>query len=124
MADAKTLLVSTLKNNAALSALLGGPYVFYEFPDTSVDIGTLSAWVIYYEIENKPVFADGREYFIDAAYQVDVFSRKTTTKIAKAVNAALSAVEFERQQSSDTVEEDGDQIIFRKATQYRIMMEV
>lgn len=124
MADAKTLLVSTLKNNAALSALLGGPYVFYEFPDTSVDIGTLSAWVIYYEIENKPVFADGREYFVDATYQVDVFSRKTTTKIAKALNAALSAVEFERQQSSDTVEKDGDQIIFCKATQYRILLEV
>ena len=124
MADAKALLVSTLKNSGSVTALLGGPHVYFEFPDTTVDIGKLSAWIIYYEIENKPIFADGREYFVDATYQVDVFSRKSTTKIADAVNTVLSAADFERQQSSDTVEEDGDQVIFRKATQFRIVMEV
>jgi len=123
VADAKAILYTALKNSAALKALLGGAFVYYEFPDETVEIKKLPAWVVYYEIENRPQFADGREYYVEAVYQVDVFSWKSTTKIADTVNDILSALGFERQMSSDTVE-DETPVLYRKAMQYRIMMEV
>ena len=124
MASAKEKLVTILKSSAEVKALLGGPNVFYEYPDQTVDTSKLSAWVIYYETDNRPEYADGREYFVEAVYQVDVISRKSTTAIAAAVVKALTDDDFERQLSTDTVEDDGDKVLYVKSMQFRIMMEV
>lgn len=105
MQTAKALLVSTLKNDAAVVSLLGGQRVYFvsgvpdaeEFPR-----------ITYHELSNIPALrGDGREIASEITFAVDIWVKKaSTTALAAAADNALSAAGFVREFAGDIYEED------------------
>jgi hypothetical protein len=89
MINIKPVILAALKNDAALTVLLNGQHVYRQFPAESVNFDSHSL-IVYSETSNKPmVFGDEIEIVAKITFQIDVWSKASTSEIAMAVDRIM-----------------------------------
>lgn len=105
MLDVKTLVVTTLKADAQLVALLGSTdKIFFAYPDTFNKVP-----LVTYREDNQADrdFADDAPFGFDSIIVIDIYTPATsTTSIAKRVDVVMHNLGFTVEFSSDVPEPD------------------
>jgi hypothetical protein len=101
MVNLKDLVVSALQTSTALATLLGsGQRIFFHFPDTA-NLATFPR-LTYFELDNTGgLYADNIEYGSEIYYQIDLWSKASTTAMALEVDVIMAALGFARTASRD-----------------------
>lgn len=118
MQSIKSAVLTALQTSTALTTLLGsGTRIFFQYPDSAGS--TLFPRITYFELDNfGNLFADDQEVGSEIDYQIDVWSKASTTAIAKEVDSIMTALDFVRQSAPDLYETDTK--IFHKPMTYRL----
>lgn len=118
MQSIKTAVMTALQTSTALTTLLGsGKRIFFQDPDD--ENKPKFPRITYFEVDNfGNLFADDQEVGSEILYQVDLWSKASTTAIAKEVDTIMIGLDFIRQSSQDLYETDTK--IFHKAMTYML----
>lgn len=113
MIDLKPTVYSALKNDPALSKLIGGRVIFMSLPDEPE-----FPCITYYEQNNSPALVgDGKELTGESVMVIDVWSLGSTTAIAQAVDSVMASLYFVREFAGDLYETDTG--VYHKSMRYR-----
>jgi hypothetical protein len=111
--DLKPTVYSALKNDPALSKLIGGRVIFMTLPAEPVFPS-----ITYREENNSPALkGDGRELASQSVMVIDIWSKGNTTAIAQAVNTVMTDLRFVREFATDLHETDTG--VYHKHMRYR-----
>jgi hypothetical protein len=112
--DLKPTVYSALKNDPALSKLIGGRVIFMTLPAEPVFPS-----ITYREENNSPALkGDGRELASQSVMVIDLWARGSTTIIAQAVDSVMAGLNFRREFAGDLYENDTG--VYHKSMRYRI----
>jgi hypothetical protein len=101
MINIKPVIVSNLKANSELVALLKGDHIYRQYPAESVDFNKHSL-IVYSEIGNKPLAkGDEVELVAKITMQIDVWSLSSTSDIAAIVDLVMTGIGGERVDAPD-----------------------
>ena len=116
MQSIKTAVMTALQTSTALTTLLGtGTRIFFQYPTSFATLPCIS----YFEVDNfGNLFADDVEAGSEILYQVDVWSKASTTAIALVVDTIMTGLDFARSSATDLYEINDK--IFHKAITYRL----
>lgn len=113
MIDLKPTVYSALKNDPALSKLIGGRVIFMTLPAEPVFPS-----ITYREENNSPALkGDGRELASQSVMVIDIWSKGNTTAIAQAVDSVMAGLNFRREFAGDLQESDIG--VYHKSMRYR-----
>ena len=113
MKNVKPDLVSALTNDPTLSNLIAGRVIFMSLPDEPT-----FPCITYYEQNNTPALkGDGKELTSESVMVIDVWSKGSTTTIAKAVDTVMAGLNFVREFAADLYESDTG--VYHKSMRYR-----
>jgi hypothetical protein len=119
MMNLKPMILQALESNQALISLLGGPRIYQlvapdpnEFPR-----------ITFFELVNMDSrFADDEAIASEIHFQIDVWSKESTTAIAQEVDRTMKSIGFRRYSAADLYEEDTQ--VFHKGLRYKTMIEI
>ena len=113
MQSIKTAVMTALSSAATLSTL--GGRIYFHYPSDFTNLPALS----YFETSNLGnLYADNVEAGSEIIYQLDLWSRSSTTVLAKAVDDIMIGIDFNRILCVDMYETDTK--IYHKSMRYRI----
>lgn len=113
MIDLKPTVYSALKNDLALSKLIGGRVIFMTLPAEPVFPS-----ITYREENNSPALkGDGRELTSESVMVIDIWATGSTTAIAQAVDSVMAGLNFRREFATDLYETDTG--VYHKHMRYR-----
>jgi hypothetical protein len=114
MLNIKTTVVTAFRTSTALATLINDR-IFFHFP---LDFNTLPS-ISYLEVANvADLYADNLEIASGITYQIDVWSKSSTTAIAVIVDDIMKGVNFYRINAFDLFEKDTN--IYHKAMIFKI----
>ncbi|SDD27000.1 Protein of unknown function [Paenibacillus sp. UNCCL117] len=112
--DVKAILHAALLGNQALVSLLGGTEIYQLVSPKSETYPR----VTYFEVNNRDsFFADDTPIASDIVLQVDIWSKGSTSAIAKEVDRTMKELGYTRTSGADLYEEDTK--VYHKALRYR-----
>lgn len=119
MVNVKPELVAALKGDAQIISLLGGPFVYFQYPEDETQYPRIT----YYELDNKGfIYADNEEKASQIYIMVDIWSKESTSALASAVNIVMKSLGYVREFAADLFETDTK--VFHKPMRFRIEKEV
>jgi hypothetical protein len=118
MQSIRTAIMTALQTSTALTTLLGtGTRIFFHYP-SDIDADKFPR-ITYFELGNfGNLFADDVEAGSEIDYQIDVWSKASTTAISLVVDTIMTGLDFTRQSSQDLYEKENK--IYHKAMTYRL----
>ncbi|MHB1652341.1 MAG: tail completion protein gp17 [Desulfitobacteriaceae bacterium] len=119
MISLKPQVLSALKANAPLVALLGGHHIYFQVAPDAKQFPRIT----FFEMTNRgSVFADDTEIGSDISFQMDVWSKGNTTTIALEVDKTMKSLGFSRDSATDLYEDDIG--IYHKAMRFSTTVEL
>ncbi|EEM89529.1 hypothetical protein bthur0012_24620 [Bacillus thuringiensis serovar pulsiensis BGSC 4CC1] len=95
--------MQALGNNQELVSLLGGKRVYYRKAKNAEEFPRIT----FFELDNRPDgFADNDESESEITFQIDIWSKGSTTAIHQKVNEVMKNISFSRYAVADLYEED------------------
>ncbi|MEC2892553.1 DUF3168 domain-containing protein, partial [Bacillus cereus] len=95
--------VQALENNQELVFLLGGKRVYYRKAKNAEEFPRIT----FFELDNRPDgFSDNKESESEITFQIDIWSKGSTTAIHQKVNGIMKSIGFSRYAIADLYEED------------------
>jgi hypothetical protein len=116
MQSIKSAVLTALQTSSTLATLLGtGQRIYFQYPPSFTNLPLLS----YFEVDNfGNLYADDQEIGSEMLYQIDVWSKASTTAIAEEIDAIMTGLDFTRSSANDLYEVQDK--IFHKAMTYRL----
>ncbi|MBJ8026152.1 tail completion protein gp17 [Bacillus cereus] len=103
MINVRPEIVQALENNQELVSLLGGRRVYYRKAKHAEEFPRIT----FFELDNRPDgFADNEESESEITFQIDIWSKGSTTVIHQKVNEIMKRIGFSRYAVADLYEED------------------
>ncbi|MBW3490574.1 DUF3168 domain-containing protein [Bacillus sp. FDAARGOS_1420] len=103
MINLRPEILQALENNQELVSLLGGKRVYYRKAKHAEEFPRIT----FFELDNRPSgFADNEEGESEITFQIDIWSKVSTTAIHQKVNAIMKSIGFSRYAVADLYEED------------------
>ncbi|AZF88354.1 structural protein [Bacillus phage AP631] len=96
-------ILQALENDQELVSLLGGKRIYYRKAKKAEEFPRIT----YFELDNRPDgFADNEESESEITFQIDIWSKGSTTAIQKKVNEIMKSIGFSRYAVADLYEDD------------------
>ncbi|MCU5027660.1 hypothetical protein BK720_00360 [Bacillus thuringiensis serovar brasilensis] len=103
MINLRSEIVQALGNNQELVSLLDGKRVYYRKAKNAEEFPRIT----FFELDNRPDgFADNDESESEITFQIDIWSKGSTTAIHQKVNEIMKRIGFSRYAVADLYEED------------------
>ncbi|HDX9648556.1 DUF3168 domain-containing protein [Bacillus cereus] len=103
MMNLRLEIVQALENNQGLVSLLGGKRVYYRKVKNAEEFPRIT----FFELDNRPEgFADNDESESEITFQIDIWSKGSTTAIHQKVNEIMKSIGFSRYAVADLYEDD------------------
>lgn len=105
MMNLRPEIVQALENNQEFVSLLGGKRVYYRKAKNAEEFPRIT----FFELDNRPDgFADNDESESESeiTFQIDIWSKGSTTVIHQKVNEIMKSIGFSRYAVADLYEED------------------
>ncbi|EOO39045.1 hypothetical protein IIU_00863 [Bacillus cereus VD133] len=103
MMNLRPEIVQALENNQELISLLGGKRVYYRKAKSAEEFPRIT----FFELDNRPdSFADNEESESEITFQIDIWSKSSTTAIHQKVNEIMKSIGFSRYAVADLYEDD------------------
>ncbi|PGW69964.1 tail completion protein gp17 [Bacillus thuringiensis] len=103
MMNLRPEIVQALENNQGLVSLLGGKRVYYRKAKNAEEFPRIT----FFELDNRPDgFADNDESESEITFQIDIWSKSSTTVIHQKVNGIMKSIGFSRYAVADLYEDD------------------
>ncbi|HDR3327591.1 MULTISPECIES: tail completion protein gp17 [Bacillus cereus group] len=103
MMNLRPEIVQTLENNQGLVSLLGGKRIYYRKAKNAEEFPRIT----FFELDNRPDgFADNDESESEITFQIDIWSKSSTTVIHQKVNEIMKSIGFSRYAVADLYEDD------------------
>ncbi|GAB6174505.1 hypothetical protein JCM15765_39830 [Paradesulfitobacterium aromaticivorans] len=103
MISVKSQVLSALKVNSQLIALLGGEAIYFQIAPDAKQFPRIT----FFEMSNiGSVFADDTEMASDITLQIDVWCKGNTTDISLEVARTMKGLGFARDSATDLYEDD------------------
>jgi hypothetical protein len=116
--DVKVTVRNALLANAALVALLGGKRIY----QLSTSNATEYPRITFFEVVNRDSeFADDQSIASEIVMQIDVWSKGSTSAIAKEIDKTMKELGYFRMSAPDFYEEDTK--VYHKAMRFRNTIE-
>lgn len=116
--DIKIEVRAALLANAALVALLGGQRVYQLAAPNAEEYPRIT----FFEVDNfDSAFADDAPYGSTVVPQIDVWSKGSTSEIAKEVDKSMKSLGYVRTSAPDLYEQDTK--VYHKAMRFRAQIE-
>lgn len=116
MINLKPTVVAGLTSDIKLLNLLRGPRVHFQFPPNPAEFPRIT----YYEIDNVPIIAGGKEIAADIYFMIDIWNKGSTSEIAAAADSIMTGIGFKREFARDLVENTRNGVIYHKTMRYKI----
>ncbi|HHP5740393.1 MULTISPECIES: tail completion protein gp17 [Bacillus cereus group] len=103
MMNLRPEILQALENNQELVSLLGGKRVYYRKAKNAEEFPRIT----FFELDNRPDrFADNEESESEITFQIDIWSKGSTTAFHQKVNEIMKSIGFCRYAVADLYEED------------------
>ena len=103
MINLRPEIVRALENNQELVSLLAGRRVYYRKAKNAEEFPRIT----FFELDNRPDgFADNDESESEITFQIDIWSKSSTTTIHQKVNEIMKSIGFSRYAVADLYEDD------------------
>ena len=103
MINLRPEIVQALGNNQELVSLLGGKRVYYRKAKNAEEFPRITFFFFFYRPDG---FADNDESESEITFQIDIWSKGSTTAIHQKVNGIMKSIGFSRYAVADLYEED------------------
>lgn len=114
MKNLRPLIVQALENDPVLVSLLGGNRVYYHKAKNALEFPRIT----FFELNNTgDSFADNQEIASDISFQIDIWSKNSTSAIHVKVDEIMKNIGFFRYAVADLYESDTQ--VFHYAMRYR-----
>lgn len=118
MKNSRPVIVQALESNQELVSILGGKRVYYQKAKNAEEFPRIT----FFELNNIPdSFADDQETVSEITFQIDVWSKNSTTSLHTKVNEIMKNIGFSRYAVADLYEDDTQ--IFHYAMRFRKLEE-
>jgi len=118
MIDLKPTVLQALEGNAALVSLLGGKRIYQLAAPNAEEYPRIT----FFEMTNfDSDFADDDPTTSMVSFQIDVWSKGSTTAIGQEVDRTMKSIGFRRTSSADLYEEDVK--VYHKGMRFTIAVE-
>ncbi|HDR7777689.1 MULTISPECIES: tail completion protein gp17 [Bacillus cereus group] len=103
MINLRPEILQSLENNQEIVSLLGGKRVYYRKAKIAEEFPRIT----FFELDNRPDgFADNEENESEITFQIDIWSKGSTTAIHQKVNEIMKSIGFSRYAVADLYEDD------------------
>ncbi|MFB5557315.1 DUF3168 domain-containing protein [Bacillus cytotoxicus] len=103
MINLRPVILQALEANQELVSLLGGKRIYYRKAKNATEFPRIT----FFELDNRPDgFADNKERESEILFQIDIWSKNSTTAIHQKVNEVMKSIGFSRYAVADLYEED------------------
>jgi len=114
MQSIKSAVATALQTSTALSTLAG---FYFAYPNNFSSINTFPC-LSYFEVDNAgSLYADNQEIGSEIVFQIDLWGKTSLSAYAKAVDSAMTTLEFTRVSASDLYEKTSN--VYHKAMRYK-----
>lgn len=118
MKNLRPEIVQALENEPTLISLLGGKRIYYRKGNNAEEFPRIT----FFELNNAPdSFADDQETSSEISFQIDIWSKNSTSAIHTKVDEIMKSIGFTRYAIADLYEDDTS--IFHYAMRFRKVIE-
>ncbi|EOP46622.1 tail completion protein gp17 [Bacillus cereus] len=118
MKNLRPVILQAFESNQELVSILGGKRFYYQKAKNAEELPRIT----FFELNNVPdSFADDEEIASEITFQIDIWSKNSTTVIHTKVNEIMKTIGFSRYAVADLYEDDTK--IFHYAMRFRKLEE-